>query len=235
LVVLALVAGTSCARQMGRKASEGAIEALKQRPASEQPMRVAAGRAVEGAIDKLEDPRQQERLREIIGQAVDAAVARTFQSLADPRQRQNMNQLVTELVDEATERALQNLTAAEPGPLAGLEAMVQRLASVAAHEVVHEVVQGMNKSFDELLPSCEGLDPAACRHQRLRALTRETGASFAAGVLDVVRWPLLIATGLLGLVTGLLAHWLWTLRGRPAAGAPGPRPAPAPSRAATQS
>jgi hypothetical protein len=235
VLALAIAASGGCAHHIGKKAGEGAIEALKKNPPSEQPMRVAAGRAVEGAMDTLEDPAQQERLRAIIDRAVDAAVARSFQALADPRQQERLRALVTEMVDEASSRGFENVMSAEPGQQSKAAALASQIASAAAHEVMREVAQGMNTGFDQLFPGCDGLDEQACRHRRLRALSSEAGAGFAVGLLGVMRWPLLIATGLLGLVTGLLGHWLWTLRGRPAAGSPGPRPAPSPSRAATQS
>src|SRR5262249_29986704 len=109
LLALALSA-TSCAEHMGKKASEGAIEAFKQKPPAEQPSRVIAGRAVAGALDALDDPEQQRRMRAIIDKAVDDAVVRTLDALNDPRQRQRMHELVTDIVDDAMARAFQSAT-----------------------------------------------------------------------------------------------------------------------------
>ena len=230
LLAVAL-SGTSCAHHIGKKASQGAIQAFKEKPPEEQPSRIIARRAIEGALDTLEDPEQQRRVRAMIDRAVDAAVARTLDALNDPRQQERMRELVTSVVDEATARTFQSAMGSEGGEPSPATQLAQQLAQVAAREVMREVVQGMGTGLDQIFPACgPGVDVRQCRQQHLRALTTETGASFAKGVLDVIRWPLLIATGMLGLVAGLLAHWLWTVRRRPPAGGPAPTAAGAVGR-----
>jgi hypothetical protein len=76
----------------------------------------------------------------------------------------------------------------------------------------------------ELFPECRGDDAAAaaCRRDRVQALTRATAASVTAGVRDSLRWPLLAVflflAAAVGLALGALVHWaLGERRRRPRA------------------
>jgi hypothetical protein len=190
LALLALGAGPSCAEHIGRRASQGAIQGLKDNPPEQQPMRVGAQRAVTGALEAFDDPQLERRMRQLIGRSVQAAVAGTFDALDDPRQQERLRALVATIVQGA------------------------------AREATREVVTGVGAGLDQMFPGCIGQGPEAeaCRRQRLQALTRDAGAGFWTGVMDAVRWPLLAGALLLGLAVGVVAHWLWSLRTRPTPG-----------------
>jgi hypothetical protein len=223
--LLALGAGASCAEHIGRKASQGAVQGLKDRPPDEQLSRVAARRAVVGSVEAFDDPEVQRRMRRFVDRTVEAAVASTFDALDDPRQQERLRELITGVVQETTATTFQSLTGAEAGGAGPAAQLAAQIAQAATREAMLEVLGGVGAGLDQMFPGCAGAgaDAESCRRQRLRALTREAGAGFSTGVLDAVRWPLLIATLLLGLVVGLIAHWLWTLRGRTTPADLGPR------------
>src|SRR5436190_3868554 len=108
LAVLAIGAG-SCAHHIGKKASQGALESLKNAKPEDQPSRVAGGRVVSGAFEALEEPQQQQRMRAIVDRAVETAVASTLNALNDPRQQQRVRELVTSVVEETTASAFQSV------------------------------------------------------------------------------------------------------------------------------
>jgi hypothetical protein len=44
-------------------------------------------------------------------------------------------------------------------------------------------------------------------------MSQSAAVGFSTGLRQSLGWPLLIAAGLIGLLVGLLSHWLWSLRG----------------------
>ena len=59
---------------------------------------------------------------------------------------------------------------------------------------------------------CDGADPITCVERRLGGLAQATGAGFATGFYNSIRWPLLMFTFLGGAIAGVLGAWLWSLR-----------------------
>lgn len=214
-VLTGLAVGTSCAHQMGKNASQGFVEGVAQQrdaPPEQQVARVASQRAMLGAFDALEDPDQQAVLRVLVADIARQAATSTVAAMNEPQQREHMAQLVASIVDETVQTAFESsLSAAggEHGPAARLAGAVARSAT---RDAMAEVSAGVSANLDQLFPGCKGPDVASCRRQHLRALTREAGAGFTAGVIDSIRWFGLLVAGFIGLLVGVLLHWLWTSR-----------------------
>jgi hypothetical protein len=223
LGLLAMGAGASCAGHIAKKAGEGAVQGLKTSNPDEQPMRVAGRRVVAGALESMDEPEQERRMKEVLDRAVYAAVEDTLLVLNDPAQQQRIRDLVTTVVDETTATAFRNLGGPEGGGDGPAAMLAAQIAQAATRQAMREMLGGVGTGLEQVFPGCAAAgDGEECRRQRIRALTREAGAGFSSGVLDTLRVPLLIATGLLGLIVGLVAHWLWSLRPRPPRGGHAP-------------
>jgi hypothetical protein len=169
-------------------------------------------RAVAGAFEALDDPKQQEIMRELIAAAAAQAVVSSVAALNEPQQRQQLAQLMSNAVDDAISTGFESGRAAASGVGGPAAQLAGDIARAATRSAMAEVTAGLGGNLDQLFPGCAGPDVAACRRQHLRALTREAGAGFSEGVIDSIRWFGLIGAGLVGMLLGLLVHWLWTLR-----------------------
>jgi hypothetical protein len=218
LVLPALLAlpAAGCAERLGRKVAEGATKGLREQSSddpSEQPTRLAAERAVAGAVGALYAPEQRERLRLVVSEAVAEAVASALRTATGPEApaaptvprdaRGPAEVLVARLAAAATEDALRQV-AADLGSRGALTARLSETGAAFSAGAVRSAV-------DELLPGCTGADAAACRQRRLEELTRGAATSFTAGVRDSIGWPLLLAALALGVLAGSFGHWLWSL------------------------
>jgi hypothetical protein len=215
VLVLALAAGASCAHQVGKEASQGFVQGLQQARADNpdaRPVRSASESAVEGTLAALEDPKQQEILRSVIAAAATQAAASTITALNDPQQRQQLAQLMSTIATQAFSTALASGLEASSGARGPAAQLAGDMARAATKDAMAEVTAGLNADLEQLFPGCSGPDVAACRRQHLRALTREAGAGFTAGVMDSIRWLGLLVAGFVGLLIGLVLHWLWSQR-----------------------
>ena len=190
---LAVLALPACAHHAGKGAVQGVAESIaeSQKQNAESPetqiSRVAAERAVTGAIAALNAPEQQEKLRQVVNGLVTEAIASAFRTAT----------AVQEVVDSLGGRG--------KGPLA------QSIASTG-REVSAGVVGSALDKLTALFPGCSGPDAVACINRQLQATTQSAGAGFSKGLRDSLGWQLLVAAGLLGLVAGIIGHWLWALR-----------------------
>jgi hypothetical protein len=182
----------ACAERMGQKAAEGAMKSMREEaanPTGPPPSQVAAERAVKGAINALEDPEQQARIKTMVSEAV-AAVTRT-------------------MVEDATAELVAQLGEDGSGPLAvSLSQTGQRVSA----SVTGGVVSGVGSELAGLIPECNGPNRAACLQQRLQETTRTTAASFSKGVRDTIGWQFLLLAFVLGAAGGAVGSWLWSLR-----------------------
>jgi hypothetical protein len=224
LAALLTGVGASCAGLAGQGASQGAVQGLRGQASndpSQQVSRVLTGRAVVGALETLNEPQQQERLRAIVADSAEQTVAGALAALDEPAQRQRLRALTASVVEEVMTSALAGATAAGRGERGPAVSLAGEMARAAAGDAMHEVRAGLGASIDEVFPGCAGPDAEACRRRQLRGLTRDMGAGLSAGLVESLKWPLLIVAGGLGVLVGLLAHWLWTWRPRRRTG-PGP-------------
>jgi hypothetical protein len=192
IVLAALVFGvcslSACAHRMGEQAAKGmmsGIQAQKTADPDHQVSRVAAGRAVEGALAALDGPEQREQIARVLSEAMSEAVHAAVQDAT--------RQLVTELGPDGE------------GPLA------VSLANTGAR-ISAGVVGGARGELLALFPACAGPDARACIELELQQIARSTAAGFTKGVRDNLGWPLLIAAFAFGLTGGVLVTWLWSHR-----------------------
>jgi hypothetical protein len=224
--LLALAGGAGCAAHTaGKNAAAGFKEAVKESqattPPEQQIARVASTRAVEGAIDALDQPAERARFQKIVDAAVANAVASALRvALAPgavaglepaeggegPGGRGAAALLAGQIGRAATEDALGRVAM----QLGGEGALRQNIVATGASATDAAV----SAALGELFPECRGDDAAACRRERVQALTRATAASFSAGVRDSLAWPLLFLAIAVGLTLGALAHWALSLRRR---------------------
>jgi hypothetical protein len=219
LALFLVLWGAACAERAAGNATAGAIQGLKAQASAnpeEQVSRIIAQRAVAGALDTLESPEQRERIRQIVAETVNEAVASAFHSAtsapaatgqgAGAGGRSPAEVLAGQLARAAAEDAIRKLTAdlGNEGPLTTTLAQTSERMSAAA----------VSGAREELFPGCFGPDAETCRQRRLEDLARATGAGLSTGVRDSLGWPLLIFAGALGVAAGVFVHWVWSLRVR---------------------
>ena len=147
---------------------------LRRSPAAgpeQQIARVAATRAVEGAVSALEEPAQRAIIQRLVNEAVSAAA--------------------TLAVEKATQQMLAELGPDGEGPLAVSLSRTGERVSAAA-------VGGVGSRDRALAPECVGPDPLGCLERRLQQTARSTAASFTAGVKETAGWQLLLVAFVLG-------------------------------------
>jgi hypothetical protein len=190
LVVLIAVAGAqaSCAHRIGKEAAAGAVAELKQRAAENPegaPMRIAGANAVEGAIAALDTPEQRAKIQRLVTEAVSAAA--------------------TTAVEDATRLFVAQLGPDGQGPLAvSLARTGERISASAVGSVGGELAA--------LVPECAGPDQLGCIERRLQQTARTTAASFTTGVKDSLGWHFLLIAFSLGVASGVIGAWLWSMR-----------------------
>jgi hypothetical protein len=219
----ALLLGAGCGAHMaGRQGAQGFAQSVRESqmttPPEQQIARVASTRAVEGALDALDEPVQRARLQKLVDAAVAEAVASALRVAFAPGRVSGLEEaggargpaalLAGEIGRAATEDALGRVAF----QLGGEGALRQNIVATGASATDAAV----GAALDGLFPECRGDDAAAaaCRREHVQALTRATAAGFSAGVRDSLKWPALFLAAIVGLTIGALAHWALTLRRR---------------------
>jgi hypothetical protein len=220
--VLALLE-SACAHQMGKNAAQGATQVLAEGQAAtsedqnRQISRIMAERAVEGAIAAIDAPEQRARIQQVIDAAVAQAVATAFRAAGEATRDQvagaagrQVALLMGKVARTAVDNALQGLSADlgshGEGPLAA------RMAGTGK-EVSAAVVGGALGQLERLFPGCRGADGVACVNRQIASMSQSAAIGFAAGLRQTIGWALMIFAGLIGLLMGVLSHWLWAHRG----------------------
>src|SRR4051812_28321985 len=163
-------AGASCAAHVGKQASHGAVQGLRDQASNDpnqQVSRVVTGRAVAGALEAMDDPQMQQRLRALVAGAAEEAVAGALAALDETAQRERLREVTASVVHEAMASALAGVTAA------GRDALgpAVSLAGEMARDAMHEVTAGLGAGLDQVFPGCGGPDAEGCRRRQLRGLT----------------------------------------------------------------
>ena len=193
LLAVALVAtvGPACAERMSKNATAGAVNEFQRERAeadkdkSKQVVRVAGTRAVEGAVEALEEPESRAAIQSLVKDTVAIATATA--------------------IEEATKRMIAELGPEGRGPLG------MSLARTG-EQVSSATVSGIGAQLAGLFPECEGPDRMDCIDRRLQQTARTTAASFTSGVKENLGWQLLLVMFMLGAGGGVLGAWLWSLR-----------------------
>ena len=214
-------------RILAERAMEGALAALdapEQRERLEHLVNIAAKRAIEGGVAALAAPEQRGRVQQVVNVAVTEAVTSAFQAASEvshdglagsaggaavPRASPIailMGQVARTAVDDAVRGLVADLGSHGQGPLAASIAGTARNASAA-------VVGGALDQLNELFPGCRGPDAVACVNRQIASMSQSAAIGFSAGLRQTIGWALLIFAGLIGLLMGLLSHWLWSQRG----------------------
>ena len=218
--------GLSCAHEMGKNAITGAATQVQKGQTanaddpSQQIARVMSERAVAGAIAALDAPEQRAKINQVVSEAVNRAVASAFRTATEVPQGENaglagergvspiallMAQAARTAVEDSIRGLIRDLGGNGEGPLAESLAGTGKTVSAA-------VVGGAVDKLTDLFPGCRGPDAIACVDRQIQDMSRSAGTGFSGGVRDSIGWPLLIGAGLIGLLAGLLGHWLWSLR-----------------------
>jgi hypothetical protein len=186
---------------------------------TKQITRVAAERAVAGAVASLDAPEQRERLRQVVNELVTEAIASAFRTATavPPGARgarggegvspvaELLAQAARAGIETALHQVIVDLGGNGEGPLANSIASTGKRVSAG-------VVESALDRLTALFPGCTGPNAVDCIDRQLQATSHAAGAGFAKGVHDAIGWQLLVGIGLAGLATGILGHWLWSLR-----------------------
>ena len=225
LCVLVLV-GLSCGHQIGRNTLSGATSKLQEgqeateNDPNKQIARIAAERAIEGAVEALNAPEQRAKINQVVSDAVAKAVASALRTATEVPRGENaglagergvspvallMAQAARAAIEDAVRGLIRDLGGNGEGPLA------ESLASTGKN-LSASVVGGAVDKLADTFPGCRGPDALACIDRKIQEMSRSAASGFSSGVRESIGWPLLIVAGLIGLVLGLLGHWLWSLR-----------------------
>jgi len=215
-----------CAHRIGNNATEAALQTLKEDmkkvDPAHAPARVAAERAVVGALETLDSPEQRAHIQRVVSEAVTAALlaaagnvsagaAGKGSGAARPHRDSPMEQLVHQAaraaVDSATERALAALGPDGTGPL-GLS------LSRTGRRLADEALGGATDRLAVLLPGCPPGQEAACLQEQVNQLARAAASGLSTGLRQTIGWPLLLVAFLGGAVIAALVTWLWLVWSR---------------------
>lgn len=192
LVVFATLAfavfGSACAHRMGKQSAKGVIESLNAQASADpnkQLSRVAAGRAVEGALSAFDEPEQREQIRSLVSEVMSAAMQTAVEDAT--------RQLVVELGPDGDGRLTASLANASSRIAAG-------------------VVSGARSEMMAMFPDCTGSDPRGCIERQLQEMARSTAAGFTKGVRESLGLPALFLAFVLGVAGGVFGTWLMTRR-----------------------
>jgi hypothetical protein len=218
---------SACAHQMGKGAVSGAAQQVSQGQEANaddpnrQIARVFAQRAVEGAVAALDAPEQRARIQQVVNAAVTEAVASALRTATEVPTGKNaglagergvspvallMGQAARSAVEDAVHQVVVNLGGGGEGPLAASIASTGKNVSAA-------VVGSALDQLTQLFPGCRGPDAVACINRQVAVMSQSAAVGFSTGLRQSIGWPLLIVAGLIGLLMGLLGHWLWSQRG----------------------
>jgi hypothetical protein len=227
IVWLGFMALAGCAHEVAKNATSGAVQevAKGQQATSEDPTkqitRVAAERAVAGAIAALDAPDNQRKLRDAVNAVVNEAIATAFKTAteAPPGQEKAgaaggesgspLGKLIGQLVRTSVENAVRDLDAAlgqqGNGPLAVS-------LTNTGKQLTASVMDSAFVKLGETFPECRGPGAFDCIDRKITEMSRSAAAGFSKGVRQTIGWQLLVVAGLVGLGIGLFASWLWSRR-----------------------
>jgi hypothetical protein len=228
---------SACAHHQGKEITQGAIDQLRQESENGKtpPSRLMARNAMAGAIDTLDDPAQQERIRQLVSQMVASATRSVVAdattelmaqlgpdgkgplavALSETGERvtaavaAGVASATRAIVADASAELVAQLGPNGDGPLAASLSETGQRVSVA---VAGGVVDSVDNQLAALTPECKGPNRRACLQQRLQETTHATAVSFTKGVRDTLGWQFLFLAFALGAVGGALGSWLWSLR-----------------------
>lgn len=216
LVVLALALASGCAHHVSKGAMGGALDTLSARvnetppPGQAGPMEIMAGRAVDGAIGRIDSP---ENIR-ALEQVAHAAATQAVQGALDAALRPVMGDSGrVELLAENTALALHN--SLSDGILGDLGTQGYGPLAVSLSATVHNVAaSATDGALVRLLPGCTA-DDGDCLDRRITDLSREAATGFVRGLRDEIRLAALVLAFGAGLaVAGLIALLVALLRRR---------------------
>jgi len=211
-------------RVLAQRAMEGAVAALdapEQRERIVHLVNIAVEQAIEGGVATLDAPEQRARIQQLVNAAVAEAVATAFRTATEvPRGTGGsaagrggvspiallMGQVARSAVDDAVRTLVADLGSHGEGPLAASIVGTGKNVSAA---VVGSAIDQLN----ELFPGCRGPDAVACVNRQIASMSQSAAVGFSAGLRQTIGWALLIFAALIGLLMGLLSHWLWSQRG----------------------
>jgi hypothetical protein len=216
-LVLPSVTALGCAHRAGQKATRGAVEEL-QRSTQERRqlgepafMEQAAGNAVIGTMNALDDPARQEQLARIVGTATQSAFNTAMGSFRQPGAwgggpRAAYGAPIGAFGNDFSagfalgmSRQLQvELGPDGSGPLGkSLSGLAQEMSGAVASGVVAEL--------SPVEKDCAGPDRKGCVDRRVYDMSRVAAIGFADGVAHSLRIPVLVLTFLGGFVVALIA------------------------------
>jgi len=211
-------------RVFAERATEGALSVLdapEQRERIQRLVDMAVQRAIEGSVAALDAPAQRERIRQVVNSAVAEAITSAFQvAIEGPGGERSgaggqhlaspiavlTGQVARTAVDATVRGLVADLGGDGQGPLAASIAGTGKNVSAA-------VVGSALDQLNELFPGCHGPDAVACVNRQIASMSQSAAIGFSAGLRQTIGWALLIFAGLIGLLMGLLTHWLWSQRG----------------------
>lgn len=217
-----------CAQRMGSNATAGAVQSFKEEmekvDPAHAPSKIAAERAVTGALETLDSPEQRAHIQRVVSEAVTAALLAaagnvsagaggkgTSAGAARPHRDSPMEQLVHQAaraaVDAATERAVAALGPEGGGPL-GVS------LSQTGRQLAAEALGGATDRLAALLPGCPAGQEQACLQQQVNQLARAAAGGFSTGLRQTIGWPLLLVAFLGGAIIAALVTWLWLVWSR---------------------
>lgn len=214
-------------RVFAQRATEGAFAALdapEQRERIQHLVDIVAERAVEGSVAALDAPAQRARIQQVVDVAVTEAVTRALRVATGDSSGEGagvagergvspvallVGQVAQRAVDDAVGSLVADLGRHGEGPLATSLAGTGKNVSAA-------VVGSALDQLHDLFPGCRGPDAVACVNRQIASMSQSAAIGFSAGLRQTIGWALLIFAGLIGLLMGLLTHWLWSQRGHQA-------------------
>jgi hypothetical protein len=215
--------GAACAQHAGGRATQGAIEVLREEPPPGTPVfGVRVGRTTtEGALAELTSPEGLSSISTV----VEAAVTHSLEAALRPPpavQGRAGGPPVRSLLGRVSSDSAAAFAAAFAAELQrdlgpdGRGPLAASLGATAA-QISGSAVQGARGELPDLFPGCEGQDRRACLETGVRSLGKAAATGFMEGIAETAAWPLLGLAFLLGIVAILVAQGVGRLLRRPAA------------------
>ena len=211
LFIACALFGCASGQRLGRGATSGALDELREESRAREergeraPLEQAAGNAVVGALDALDDPARQEQLGRVVGRAAESAVRGAVGAFDDPawvdgprRPNGTTAGLLGDRLSAGFAQGLSRQLRTELGPNG--DGPLARSLSGWLHQASGAMATGFIGDLSPLDSEASGGSCRDCIERRVYELSRVAATGFTDGVAHRVHLPVVVLSFGAGLV-----------------------------------
>jgi len=240
-VATAVLGGCAAPKQMGKGATEGALEGVKEqsqpRPNGPPPMQDLASSIVKGTAAELDKPETRAQIGRIVETATRSAIGSAVGEFVNPQwgsRRWGDSVRGFQMAPPGGPPSPSSAVQASIGPIGALGGKMAEgftlgmsrqlqievgpdgqgpLGQTMAAVIKQATQAAISGATQELTPAdCGGLDSRQCAERRVRDLSSSAAKGFVDGLGTALQIPLLIAAFVAGIIGALVVFLLMRLR-----------------------